>query len=309
MEYEQNNEQVLVTEKYIYRAVDCMLARSDEWEVDLYGIDMKGRGDLIWRTALYAVILQDWELLLTCFELLREYKRWPDWLEPGRKERRRLKKLGYKGFRSQRSMTRDPYIMTLCAIMLMEDINEDQRRSWINQVKIPFWINRPYLRRFKRVLLNKDKLPGFEKVLLRVMKRRERIEPRRLDWKVKAKASDGLKGYIYDRLQNNLGYPAYVKHLHGLMAYVTGAERVKERLIGLVPHWNFAILLLCEKPTMYLLKGMIEAYNARRGFQWSKDEWIDIKDGTKLIPKSEKYKLDKDWLDYLWMKYNEKRKS
>jgi len=127
-----------------------------------------------------------------------------------------------------------------------------------------------------------------------------------LEWKKKKQESTGFKRYIYDRLQNNLGYPMYVKHMHGFMAYTSKSPLVQIELDRQLPHWNYVIKLMCEKPTMYLAKEFIENYKSKKGFQWSDDNWV--KDKNKLIPPEQKYKLDKDWLDYWWARWNENRK-
>jgi hypothetical protein len=292
------------------RHADCMLDRSPDWEVREKGFASNGMGDLIDRTANFAIALQDWELLLNCIGLCNARKRWPDWLEPGRAERRALRKAGYKRTRSQHSMTADPYIMTLAAISQMKDISEKQRHGWYKFLKIPLRLQRPVLWWYKRALMAPHLTPKFERVLLRNMRWREKQQPRRLVWSEKKvlhrEAGHRWRAYIYGRLANNFGFPAYVKYLWAWMAYTTGATLAQVELQRQVPHWNYAVLLLCEKPTIYLAESYITNYSAKNGFQWSGESWVS--DKSRLLPLQDKYKMDKDILDYLWDEYKKKSK-
>ena len=153
--------------------------------------------------------------------------------------------------------------------------------------------------------LSEKRRRRLERILLRQMKWRERQQPKRLVWLAK-KAEMRQKGnklgeYIYDELQKILGYPTYVKFIHGLVAYTAKLPEVQAELSRQTPHWNYAILLLCEKPTMYLAKDFIEKYKAHEGFQWSGGTLQ--KPDERLIPEEEGLKMDKDFLDYLWEKY------
>ena len=40
----------------------------------------EGRGDLVWRMAIYALITGDVDVIKACIKLLNERKRWPDGL-------------------------------------------------------------------------------------------------------------------------------------------------------------------------------------------------------------------------------------
>jgi len=293
------------------RHSDCMLEKSPQWEIRARGFPTNGMGDLMVRNAKFAVILQSEELILMNIHLLNDYKRWPDWLEPGREKRKEFHAQGYEKFRGQRSMTRDPYLQTLCAISLMENWDADTKAVWIKAIKIPFWMNRANLFWLKRTLLNPKNLRHLERAMMRDFKFRERMQPRRLVWRKKAgfhrDAGNKFRHYIYGRLQNNLGNPGYVKFMHSWMAYCTGAKRVQEAVARVTPHWNYGVLLLCEKPTMYLAKDFIENYQSRGGWEWSRE---DYRDGKKdLIPPEQKYQPDKQFLNYLWCKFNEKRKA
>lgn len=285
-----------------------MLAESPDWEIKKRGFATNGMGDLITRTAYFAIALQDVDLLHNCIDLCNAYKRWPDWLEPGKEKRKKLIKAGFDSYRGQRSMTRDPYLMTLVAISQMKGLIEYERYYLYKKLKIPFWMNRTWLWWYKRTLLNPRNLPRFERALLRNMRWREKQELRRAAWKIKKQEAKDegkrLKYYIYGRLVNNLGFPMYVKNHYGWMAYTVGAKRVQEQLVRQVPHWNYALLLLCEKPTMYLVKDFIEKYKAKIGFQWAGE--VQRTEVSRELPIDDRYKLDKDVLDYLWDEYNNK---
>lgn len=292
--------------QHFERHHDCMLAKSPDWEIKKRGFATNGMGDLITRTAYFAIALQDMDLLLNCIDLCNEYKRWPDWLEPGKAKRRELKKAGFDSYRSQRSMTRDPFLMTLVAISQMKYITEGERYDLYVKLEIPFWMNRTWLWWYKATLMIPNNLPGFERALLRNMRWRERQEPKRAVWKIKKQQAKDegkkLKFYVYGRLVNNLGFPMYVKNHYGWMAYTVGAKRVQIQLARQVPEWNYAILLLCEKPGMYLASDFIENYKAKIGFQWAGE--VQRTEISRELPLDDKYKLDKDVLDYLWDEYN-----
>lgn len=296
---------MLTTELWVHRQVDTMLTYADDYSFNVFGFDHMGRADCIMRTANFAAALQDWDLLLNCMMLLKEYKRWPDWLELDRKQKKILKEKGYKKFRSQRSMTRDPYKYTLTSICLMEGLNEDQRKEWIRQVRIPFWMNRSGLWLWKRALLNKKYQRAFEWVLMREMDWRLWTEKYRDGWKEKEKTEKGLRRYFYDRLVNNLGYPGYVKHLHGCMIYVTGSERLGDRLLKYTPQWNHVLKILCGSKLVHLEIDFIENYRNKKGFQWNGEAWRS--EEWRKLPETEKYKWDKDWLDMLYNRWKKQR--
>lgn len=295
-------------EKHFERVLDCIFDKSPGWEKRLRGFFSQGMGDLIYRTAIYAMILQDWDLLLNCLGLLRCYKRWPDWVEIGKKKRREFRRAGYRRHRGQRSMTRDPYFVTLAAAALFEEGNTI---DLVKKMKIPFWMNRPMLWAYKKSLedpLSERKRKRLECILLFQMKWREGQQTRRLVWQSKKadmKQKDNRLGeYIYGALTKILGYPMYVKFIHSLVAYTARLKKVQAELSRQTPHWNYAILLLCEKPTMYLAKDFIENYKAHEGFQWSGGTLL--KADERLIPEEEELKMDKDFLDFIWERYQTK---
>lgn len=313
----QNDESKLPTEavdnelkKYEFlleepfeRIGDLMYEKSPGWEKPIRGWNTNGMGDVILVTAFFAIAKQDFELLLRCTQLLKEYKRWPDFVEPGKAERKRLKKEGFEGFRGQRSMTRDPYIATIAAIALME---EGETVFLMQDLKIPFWMNRSWLYCWKKCLENhnspkwKDR---FEKIIIAQMKFREFTDKRRPVWLAKKeqakKDKKKLRIWWFDALQKVLGFPGFTKHLIGWMAYTIGATKVQQRLAKLSPSWNYGLLLLCNKPTMYLAKDFIEGYISKEGYTWSGE----ILNKREPIPVENEYKMDKDILDYLWSKY------
>jgi len=120
-----------------------------QWEYDLYGFYPSGLSDLIYNTL--RVILEtndtsEWadNSFIECFKLLSQNKRWPDRMNQPAVE-------GKKPYRSQYSMTRDPFVLFYaCAVHL-------NRKTFI-KTKPPWWLYRPELWALRRALLGKRNL-------------------------------------------------------------------------------------------------------------------------------------------------------
>lgn len=288
---------------------DYAFCKSPQWEIDKRGFPTNGMGDLGTRTAKFAIAKQSTEMVLASIRLLNDYKRWPDWCEPGRKERKRLKKAGFDGFRGQRSLTRDPYRYCLVAISEQKGISEAVKHSLYKKVRIPFWINRLPLWLFKRALLNPKWQPIFQRVKIGEIWFRNLLDPRReIWWEKKEKAKEngqGFREWWYDALQKSLGFAGFHKHQMAWQLYTTNSMKAQAKLCKTVPHWNYVLMLLCDKPTVYLCQHFIKNYKGMEGYLWSADKYKL----RERIPEDEALKLDEDLLNYLWNNYNLKQKS
>ena len=128
-------------EGYFYRGIKKL------WELFKYGFYPCGMGDLIYNTLRKIIETNDkseWahRALDECAVLLYLDKRWPDYMNE--------EVVGDK-YRSQYSMTRDPYILFYaCAIHL------DERRYI--KMKPPLRLYTPHVWAWRRVLLGKPNL-------------------------------------------------------------------------------------------------------------------------------------------------------
>jgi len=136
-------------EGYFYRR------KSEQWEFDDWGFYPNGIGDLIYNTLRVIIETEDksrWAewAFIECSMLLSRGKRWPDSMNDEPTEI----------YRSQFSMTRDPWILYYaCAIHL--------GRTWPHLYeKIPFHLYSPKTWAWRRALLGKWNLYWFWKWLL-----------------------------------------------------------------------------------------------------------------------------------------------
>ena len=135
-------------EGYFYRR------KSEQWEYDDWGFYPNGIGDLIYNTLRVIIETDDksmWAInsFSLCASLLRDGKRWPDSMNDEPTDI----------YRSQFSMTRDPWIlMYACAIHLGFD-------SFIKD-KIPLRLYSPKTWAWRRDLLGKWNLYKLWKWLL-----------------------------------------------------------------------------------------------------------------------------------------------
>lgn len=121
-------------------------SKSPQWEIDLYGFAPNGLGDLIYNTLRMIIETNDksqfaLDSFILCYDILDMGKRWPDYLNPPVID-------GKKPYRSQTSMTIDPWIaFYACAVYLGEE--------WLIKTKPPFKLYRPEVWAWRRALLNK----------------------------------------------------------------------------------------------------------------------------------------------------------
>ena len=120
--------------------------------MDTYGFYARGMGDLIYNTLRKIIETNDksewaYKAFEACSELLIQGKRWPDYMNQQDVE-------GKEKFRSQMSMTRDPWIaFYACAIHL-------DRKQFI-ELKPQWWLYSPKTWAWRRALLGKCNLYRF----------------------------------------------------------------------------------------------------------------------------------------------------
>ena len=139
------------------------VADSPKWAVDIYGEDMRSKGDFIFNNMLK--IYQDrdrssWAYLnlLNCAELLIQGKRWPDSMNSPRDAKTwlgtHISRLLYNWqitdtckYRSQKRMTRDPYIAFYNTALFFEF------PGLVEEVMIPWYCYSPKVWRWRKRLI------------------------------------------------------------------------------------------------------------------------------------------------------------
>jgi len=101
-----------------------------------------GKGDVLFRSAMYAIVRGDYQMLLTISDLLLERRRWPRSMDDERGP-------AFE-HRPRYDITRDPFIMFYCACMVMG------RKQFIKCIKPPLKIRRPHLTSWRRYLITQD---------------------------------------------------------------------------------------------------------------------------------------------------------
>jgi hypothetical protein len=272
------------TRPYYYKNGYNILAASPSWEGSLYSFMPDGKGDLNFRNPLFGLCHNDPKLVEHSRDLLKQRKRWPDefnhpndarnrldkWLAD-RRHKRDPEKYPHTKYRNQRGMTRDPFITCLFAMYMLPDYFKLED---IRKLKIPWYINRPDLWHWKRYLYTG-----------------KRWHKRRYEW----------WSLFSIQLARRFGFPAFVRHLCAIKAYAADSDLIMGTLRPDIPHWNYADKLLCCIPTYHLLKTFVEYYVAKRGYQWQAEQWIPEKEALNQM---DIYKLDKDFLQYLWNRTN-----
>lgn len=255
-----------MNDQYYYWFID---GNGDKWL--LCKIPGRGKGDLIFRMAFYALVTGDPKVIRACIRLLNDRKRWPDDLnEPedakswiARIINRTLNKLfgTHRPFRYQGRMSRDPFIMLLAAIYwhqyeMIRDLNP-----------APWYLQSPAFRYWVRFLRDnnaKDKR-RFERFML-----------------------FGINVSIA------FGFPMYVKSLSAWMAFIARSQKVKAKLLPFIPDWNLVNQMLCGENVEV---EKINAYRSREGWYWNSEK--DFND--RLLGPNEPVYLDRDALNFVFL--------
>jgi len=278
-----------MTMNYFYEKYGVILARSEPWQIEKYGFPPEGLGDCIFRTALTAIAHYDHKLLDKCVSLLQERKRWPDLLDPPRRPIR-------QGYRRKNRMTRDPFIMTFCAMYLLTEGSTSHMRK----LRVPWYINRPYLKNWVRYLLTTCDRYQSHKDCEKYLIRYERQLNRLIWWGSK---TQDIKLWVEKRswlrwTRHRFGIHGYSLHLWAWMVYTAGdGATLSSKVLQYVPHWNTLLWLLFagSSPHFHFISGA-RRYRSKKGYQWTRENWID----KDYLPAGEKYYLDKDILDWVF---------
>ena len=259
-----------------------LLHRTPPWSRIKYRQDHKGKGDCIFRTAMYAMIKQDENTLYTLTGLLHCGRRWPrgldhpgdhkhmiiSWLTGPVHHNKTLKKwIPHPRYRSSNSMTRDPYIMVYCAAYMMN------RPELVDCLKVPWYLRRPDLMawvKYLRTGKHKHK------------RRYERWSMATL-WMAPV-----------------FGLPGYTLHLMAWMAWVAKSQKIQQELKIFTPHWNYLVKQLIHHPLAYLDEIMMNGYLSREGYLWKESEHITGLSYPPLTAGEICY-LDRDIMNYVRM--------
>ena len=235
----------------------------------------QGRGDLVWRMAIYALITGDVDVIKACIKLLNGRKRWPDLLNMDNDSRNMIEYWLYKvihklGLRAdkkakpQNRMSRDPFIMLTCAIYW-------HQYEMIRDLKIPWRINNPSLWFWKKYLETNDKL-------------------------FKLKYESWTKFSI--NISSIFGFKGYVKSLLAWRAFIARSYEVKGHLIDYIPYWNYANRLLCGD---IIDEQDVKSYASSDGWIWNADT---PKDNPQWLGEGEPIYLDKEYLNFVYENRN-----
>jgi len=250
-----------------YEYFGVILARDSGWE--------QGKGDCIFRSCIVGLANRDPYYIFACDNLIEENIRWPNVLNSN-----------VKG-RSQKSMTRDPYIMYIVACKLVGRIYA------YRGVKFPFWLRRDYVKNWRR---------GLRGIHAIYHKRRYERQMSALLWW--AKNTEKIKTFLSSKkgiirgLRHKFGIHGYSLHIWAWMAYTIKSDRIKKELLPLIPEHNLLLRLLCED-TDLKLPGLCVNYTAKYGYQWT-----EMKKKTKKLPLGQKIQWDKDILMWAYQNRN-----
>jgi len=161
------SDEIWKLDKVQYKDEYCYLAEDKPWKTDIWGFDPKGMGDL--QTINFRMIILSgkrgfWEksVFLRMMRLLEKGLRWPNEMNNEHIAKNKIQfwwskimyKLGYhktRLYRSQKSMTRDPWIYFYCCAIYLD---------W-NKIKIkdlpypPWWLYDPKVWQWIRALKGK----------------------------------------------------------------------------------------------------------------------------------------------------------
>ena len=292
--------------QHFYKSHGVILEKSKDWEEPKYGFRPEGIGDCIGRSVKVGLAHNDYTMVRLCLDLIQERKRWPDELEPVNGAENRIdywiSKIKYKlkipsswyefsaygdampvkkvtqKYRPQKSITRDPYIGVICAIELMPYFPLDT----IKRIKIPWYL-----------YLNAIDLYHWKKYLETGLDRHKR----KYEWwaLVNLKLSQILYKFVTRKM------PMFALYHVAWMAYVAKSTKLQDKVQKFMPQhppWNLLIWALTTHTKLFswrLIKQRAEEYKPKQGYQWQSEEWYD----ERYIPESDKYKPDKDELNWV----------
>jgi len=135
-----------------------------KWDIEFYGTDTKGKGDIIYNTMARIIDQEDesewaYKALYECAFLLMSKRRWPikDDQECDAKTAigwrfnqlvRKLRLTKKVKYRWNKSITRDPFKAFYCAAIIL------QEERFIELVKMPWFIYSPKTWKWRKRLIN-----------------------------------------------------------------------------------------------------------------------------------------------------------
>lgn len=261
---------------FYYKIVGLVYIIASPWQKRKYGFYPHGKGDVIFRSLLHAIATQDIFIIHECAFLLHNKKRWPDNMND---------ELDHK-YRSQKSMTRDPYIMYIVALSL---IDYYKTGPCVKAMKIPWNLYRSYLHNWRRFMITNDDiyLVRFERQIISL-----------ISW---GKATQKIANFFHNRtwfirgLRHKFGIHSYSIHLWAWMAYVTDSYALKKELLKITPRCNDLVRMLCGDNDPEFIE-VAKRFKERTGYQWTEDHILVEKE---IIDPSSGIKISKDILDWL----------
>ena len=237
-----------------YKKAGVLLETAEAWALERDGFDSEGKWDCIFRSALRAIAYNDFDMMHKCKSLLADRKRWPDELNHP------------LDWQKQGKMTRDPYIMTICAVT---QILHYYRTRYIKEIKIPFRLYSPSIWAWRRYLITGKGKKWWESLEL-----------------------CGLK------IGKNR---VFSLHLVAWRAYVAESDRVKRAIWPHIPLHNTLLKALCR--TVYTRES--DGYNQKALDEYQpriRNYWTSETEDAKNLPFSdedEQFPLDKDILNFV----------
>ena len=262
-------EQAQVPQIY-YERHGVILASNSYWE--------QGKGDCLSRTVLHGLAVGDSFSIFTCDKLIKEGKRWPDALNSD-----------VKG-RSQKSMTRDPYINYIAVNKLVGRIVA------YRDVKIPLWLQREYVRHWKNglALSNPKSKMWYENRMIMLLAWGTKTE--------KIKTFLGNQKWFIRGLRHKFGIHSYSLHLWCLMAFTIKSARTQKALLPYIPKWNLLCRVLCNDQSK-LLPMAVKTFEPRQKYSWNTDAMHLTK-----MPPGQIINEDRDILLWAWNEHERRNK-
>ena len=263
---------------YYFKSYGVILAHSPKWANEAHGFAVNGIGDCIFRTCIHAISVfkenpeESYNLLRTCAWLLESGNRWPNELNPPASTK----------YRSQKSMTRDPYIMFYTACFVTENTE-----LMIN-IDVPFMLFRSYVINFRDWIFSNDPGSSRERFIRQVS---------RLIWW--GEHTEAIATFFHNRkwfirgLRHKFGIHGYSLHLWTWMAYVTKSKVLRDSIYEHLDISNLLCLKLLDGDTN-LINNKCFIYRAKEGYQWGDNRYID----KKLLDPSDSIRIDRQILDY-----------
>ena len=272
---------------YYYKdANGALRARSPQWEYEKYGLVLLPDGTTIWdglgdgigRSALGFIAYGDWDMADYSVNCLISKQRWYPEDTPKSVP-------GKKRFRSIKSLTLDPYIMTSVAHVL-NGVNHTLQPPW--------WVNRAWFRNWCKYIETREEkyLHKYERLLLRKIRWGVLTEPVRL-WILATRYG------ILRRLRHFFGMNAYSIALWSWTAFAAKSTPVKQEVIKHTYPENLLMHALCNPniDTISIFDHSWAELNFvdREMYPWDKENFDEV-NTRAILPDTDRYRLGRDVL-------------